>query len=393
MKMCFWGTSFNSMQRIFIVLLVLLSFFSCQKVKNEQFEFNIEGSVKNGEEVELTLLIPNDTLSKPINTKIKNGKFYFTGKSNNIQYAEIRFRQDLKDNNESIYSLIPVFIEKEKVNISFELAESKYYFKDISKIKFNKGYNSQLYYKEAINSIIGKHFTFINDYHLKKDSMHEHIYPTEKNVFFKKFDSICQKTKSVAYLKVLSFYLGNKFPPFDPDYITKEEKDKLNEILDTINIEYSKSNIYKELKFNINNLNAHNSKVNFSNFILKNEEGNSYELKKIISKNDYTVIDFWWTGCSPCRVFNKEGNKIYSLLKKNGIEIVGINVDTNINIWKKTSKIDNINWINLYAGPNHQIQIDYQVKSFPTKIIFNSNFEILNFEFKTPEELLKLKEN
>lgn len=381
------------MKRIFIISLTFLIIFSCKKNDISLFEYTIEGNVKNGEEIELTLLIPNDTTQRKTNTIIKNGKFLFSGKSKTIKYAEIRFRQDLKDNNERDYMYIPLFIEPGKTDISFELSESEYSFKNISDFKVNQGKNNQLYYKEAFSPTIGNHFTLINDYNSKRDSMHKYVYPIEKKMFFKKFDSIYQKSKSFSYLKILSSYLNDGYPQFDPDYITNEEKIKLNKILKSVDVHLLESNVYKELKFNINKLITHGNKIKFSNYTFKNELGKSFELKKIISQNNYTVIDFWWTGCTPCRLFNREGSKIYSKLKKNGIEIIGINVDSNINIWKKSSIEDKINWINLFAGSNSQVQIDYQVKSFPTKIIFNRKFEIVNFEFRKAEELLKLKNN
>jgi len=85
-------------------------------------------------------------------------------------------------------------------------------------------------------------------------------------------------------------------------------------------------------------------------------------------------LDFWWCNCAPCRKFNKKSEPIYSKLKENNIEIVGINIDTNPSIWNKVSKEDGIKWVDLYAGPNSDIQIAYKVYSFPTKIVIDNEF-------------------
>ena len=60
-------------------------------------------------------------------------------------------------------------------------------------------------------------------------------------------------------------------------------------------------------------------------------------------------------------------------------------------IWKNSSKKDAIKWIDLFAGPNSEIQSSYNIKAFPTNIIFNRKLEIINFEFIKAKELLNLK--
>ena len=92
-------------------------------------------------------------------------------------------------------------------------------------------------------------------------------------------------------------------------------------------------------------------------------------------------------GSGPCRKFNKEAKPFYSQLKEKGI--VAINVDRQNSDWKKSSKQDQIEWVNLYAGSNSTIIPDYQITSYPTKIIFDNNKKIIDFH--TAEELLQIK--
>ncbi|WP_299836912.1 TlpA disulfide reductase family protein [uncultured Tenacibaculum sp.] len=374
-----------------ILLLVLLSGISCQKKEKDQFDFKIEGEVENGNNLDLTLLIPNDSTQNQINTKIKNGKFSFTGSSKVIQYGEIRFKHDL-DANKTNYSFIPVFLEPGKTKISFGIIKSTSdIFKDIVKIKASQGKNTMFYYNEFFKKpTLTDHFSFINDYEKKKDSMHKNVYPIEKKIFFEKFDNVYQTTKSIAYLKFLSLYLQGNFPPFDPDYFSREDKSKLKKILEKTDSKLLNSNVYKEFNFILKSLFDNTKSLKYSNFTLVDIQNKQVELKKIIKKNKYTVLNFWWTGCSPCRKFNQEGNTIYNTLKENKIEIIGVNVDLDPSAWKKSSSTDKINWINLYAGPNSQVQINYQINSFPSKIIFNDKFQIIDFKFEKAEELISL---
>src|SRR5690606_29133495 len=115
-------------------------------------------------------------------------------------------------------------------------------------------------------------------------------------------------------------------------------------------------------------------------------------LSQIISANDFTVLDFWWSGCLPCRKFNQESTQHYRKLKENGIEIISINVDDGMSKWQRATKQDGIEWVNLYAGANSKIQSDYNIVAFPTTIIYDKNMQMIDFDFHEATELFKLKE-
>src|SRR5690606_34946917 len=130
--------------------------------------------------------------------------------------------------------------------------------------------------------------------------------------------------------------------------------------------------------------------LTFKDFTLIDIDGNEITLSKVIPNNKFTVIDFWWSGCIPCRKFNKETKPYYNQLKEKGIEIIAINVDRQNADWKNSSLKDQIEWINLYAGPDSKIIPDYQITYYPTKIIFDKDKNIIDFDFYTAEELLRM---
>lgn len=41
--------------------------------------------------------------------------------------------------------------------------------------------------------------------------------------------------------------------------------------------------------------------------------------------------------------------------------------------WERVSVKDCIEWINIYAGTNSKIQVEYNIVAFPTTIIFDKN--------------------
>lgn len=380
-----------------LILIFTILFLSCQKESpNNVIEFEIIGNIKKSEGLELSIIIPSAKEETKITSRVKDGKILFKGKSKKNQYVEIKLEEDIINNNESNISYLPIFLES-KVIFKIDVKESNdpnSSSKLFENIEIKEGINNKIFYKEAYNPTIGNHFTFVPNYNLKKDSLHRYVYPKEKGLFFRKFDSTFNKKPSIAYLQIITSYLNQNFPPFDQEYLSKKEKFKLSEILRNVSVEYKNTNTFKKLKFGINSLIKENkSLIKFENFSLPNKDGEKINLKEVIQKNNYTVLDFWWSGCAPCRKFNRNGTEIYPELKKNGIEIIGINTDMSAEIWKKSSKKDGIKWIDLFAGPNSDIQSSYNIKAFPTKIIFNNKLEIINFEFIDAKELLNLKNN
>lgn len=385
------------MKKILVLLGLSILLFSCKKKSTtNHFEFEIIGNIEKNEGLELSMIFPNEKEETKITSKVKNGKIVFKGESKKNLYVEIRLEEDIVNNKESNISLLPIFLES-KVIFKIDVKKSNdpdSSSKLFENIEIEEGINNKIFYKEAYNPTIGNHFTFVQNYSLKKDSLHKYVYPKEKKLFFRKFDSIFSEKPSIAYLQIITSYLNQDFPPFDKDYITKTEKKKLVQILKNVNKEIKITNTFKELKFNINNIIKENKNlIKFENYSLQNKNGDKINLKQIVQKNNYTVLDFWWSGCKPCREFNRNGTEAYPELEKNGIQVIGINTDMTTEIWKNSSKKDGIKWIDLFAGPNSDIQSSYNIKAFPTKIIFNSKFEIINFEFIEVKELLNLKNN
>ena len=380
-----------------LILIFTILFLSCQKESpNNVIEFEIIGYIKKNEGLELSIVIPSAKEETKITSKVNNGKILFKGKSKKNQYVEIRLEEDIINNKESNISYLPIFLES-KVIFKIDVKESNdpnSSSKLFENIEIEEGINNKIFYKEAYNPTIGNHFTFVPNYNLKKDSLHKYVYPKEKDLFFRKFDSTFNKKPSIAYLQIITSYLNQNFPPFDKEYLSEQEKFKLSEILRNVNEELKNTNTFKELQLGINSLIKENkSLIKFENFSLPNKDGKKINLKEVIQKNNYTVLDFWWSGCAPCRKFNRNGTETYPELKKNGIEIIGVNTDMSTEIWKKGSEKDGIKWIDLFAGPNSEIQSSYNIKAFPTKIIFNSKLEIINFEFTEAKELLNFKNN
>lgn len=77
----------------------------------------------------------------------------------------------------------------------------------------------------------------------------------------------------------------------------------------------------------------------FIDFEMNTPEGKSVKLSDFISKNKYTLIDFWASWCGPCRQEMPNVVAAYNEFKAKGFGIVGVSLDNNLESWKRLSRI------------------------------------------------------
>lgn len=350
--------------------LLILSNYSCtqEKANNSEFEFVIQGEVKDGDGVELALYIPGKGFNNRIKSTITDGKYIFNGRSDVIERGKIYFEEDIIDRETGFWAF-PVFIEpiEQKINFTIYGDSLKRWSKDEVIIKPS---NSKFSF-ENLNVARGKNQPSKE----KILSIHDSLFKNNN------FDA--------AELYYLTRILNKS--SFSDEKLSIKEKETINYLFDRIDTSLSKSFDYKSLKDKLNKINQINPDISFNDYTFANIEGNEIKLSDNIKNHKFTVLYFWINGCKPCRIFNKETTpKTYQLLKENNIELISISTDKSKEIWERYSTIDRISWINLYAGSVSDIILDYDIDSYPTKIILDNEFNIVDFKFNKAKDLLGL---
>jgi peroxiredoxin len=105
-------------------------------------------------------------------------------------------------------------------------------------------------------------------------------------------------------------------------------------------------------------------------FVAYDTEGEKHSLREFEGK--YILLDFWALACGPCKNAIPETRELYSN-NKEILTVVGINMVTNEDSWRETSKKDSITWINLSDGKGTfaGISADYGINGFPTYILID----------------------
>src|SRR5690606_39762352 len=112
------------------------------------------------------------------------------------------------------------------------------------------------------------------------------------------------------------------------------------------------------------------------------------------------LLDFWAAGCYPCRLQNKkEFPELLKKYSKDNFIIISYSLDTNEKDWRKSSKDDNITWLNItdLKGLKGENVIKYAVTAIPNSYLIDQKGTIVGtfvgFSEKTNEiepEIIRL---
>lgn len=370
-------------------LLLVFVFTSCKKDNQEnteettEFEYVLMGNVVNGDGQELKLVIPSLYPNETSITKVENGKYLFTGKLNNIEKAGL----SVVIGEQSMMMPKKVFLTKDTIVLDLEIGEQFNQTMILSDTVLKNKYNQ---YARKMN----KRFWELNTAviyadKVKSDSMRKNIYPGLRNKLINFLEEeLNEKQYSAIRLDYLRRYVADD-PVFDARDLSPSEISSMDDMLSQIDSTLVNTADYKVTQQHLYNL-KNNAPITFKDHTLVNIDGNEVTLSSVIAKNKMTVLDFWWSGCAPCRKFNVDAKPHYNELKELGVEIIAINVDRQSELWKKSSTQDQIEWVNLFASQNSTIIPEYQIDRYPTTFIFDQNQKLVNAKFHTIEELLDI---
>ena len=117
----------------------------------------------------------------------------------------------------------------------------------------------------------------------------------------------------------------------------------------------------------------------YIDFSMQTPEGKTVSLSDFVSKNKYTLIDFWASWCGPCRKEMPNVVEAYKAFKDKGFGIVGISLDENADKWKEAITALNITWPQMsdLQGWNNAGAKLYGVNSIPATVLVDQEGTIV----------------
>ena len=164
------------------------------------------------------------------------------------------------------------------------------------------------------------------------------------------------------------YELSAFFLDYLKSYIEKETTKELYDgLVDNVrNSEWGKSislHIEKSVKLEVGDKAV--------DFTLSTIDGKEVSLSDF--KGKYVLLEFWATGCAPCRRENPNLRKAYEKFKSAGFEILGVSLDKKRSHWQSTIAKDSISWTTVgdLKGMSGEVPITYSVNYIPKSYLFN----------------------
>jgi peroxiredoxin len=130
----------------------------------------------------------------------------------------------------------------------------------------------------------------------------------------------------------------------------------------------------------------------YLDFEQPDQYGNIIKFSEI--RGNLTLLEFWGSGCGPCRLENPNLVRIYNKFNDKGFEIISVAFDRRKESWAKAVKDDGLLWVNvsdLKFSSNAAGKI-YGVRSIPTNFLINKEGIIIAINLRNLDLEQKIEE-
>ena len=326
---------------------------SCTNSQSYKINGTVE-DIPNGETVYLQEY-DNDQLIKLDSAVISNGKFIFKGKQDSVVNRYITYMKGEK----RIFT--DFFLENG--NIKVELGQ----FSRVTGTKDNDIYQSFkdkfLALNKEMNDLYIKYQTDTTLTEPQKESLIKEIETKDKLGMDMVYNTILDNINNEVGVYLLPEFAG----AFN---IKQQEK-----LVNAVPAKYMNDKKIKALKEKVDLAIKTAVGEKYINFSMDNPEGKKISLSDFISKNKYTLIDFWASWCGPCRKEMPNVVAVYNEFKDKGFGIVGVSLDENLNDWKSAITDLGMTWPQMsdLKGWESEGAKLYGINSIPATLLVNQD--------------------
>lgn len=179
---------------------------------------------------------------------------------------------------------------------------------------------------------------------------------------------------------------------FYSDYMYFLTKESCSRIWPKMPVEFHKSPEGQVIQAYIKNEFTYKKGDPFYSFSLADSSGRMHKINDSLKK--FTILDFWSSTCPGCIRDHKLLKTKFSELQKQGVGIIGINLDSSESSWKGGMKRDSIPWLSLGAPEEvlNPIYAKYELFGTPKYFLLDKAGRIVEYELYLIDLLSLLKE-
>ena len=352
----------------------IMALASCQ----EKGGYTISGTVSgasDGDYVYLQNLNGREmvTLDSAV---VKGGKFEFKGMPDSVS-APKYITYNKNDQRMSVM----LFVQEGNINVNMAQGNSKVSGTPDNDAfqKFMEGYMKM---DEELGSIYNIYRTDSTLTKEQRDSL--------MNVMDKKqtegMDAIFAQMESNITNPVGVYLLSSFGSSFDVE--------KIAPLFDKVPQKYASNEALVSLKEYVDNAMKIVVGKKYIDFSMNDVNGKTVKLSDFVSKNKYTLIDFWASWCGPCRQEMPNVVEAYKQYKDKGFGIVGVSLDNDEAKWKDAIKNLNMTWDHVSDLKGWQCEGAglYGVRAIPATVLVDQEGTIIARNLRGEELAQKLAE-
>ncbi len=358
---------------ILMAAACLMAFVSCQEKNSYTIKGTVEG-VADGDTIYLQDWVDNHFV-KVDSTVVKGGSFEFTGVPDSTTL--VRYVTYMNDN---VQMLALTFMERGTINVELKQQKSKISgtLCNDAYQKFTERYDSvakvmqDLYRKTMTDSVLTEqqHKDLEMEIDKKGEEALDMIYHSiEENI-----------GNAMGLQTLLTF--GASFTP-----------DRILPLIDKVPAIYANNDELVAMKEHFQVLENTWEGKKFVDFTMSTPGGKEVKLSDYVSKNKYTLVDFWASWCGPCRAEMPLVVKMYNQYKAKGLGIVGVSLDNNLDSWKKGIQALGITWPQMSDLKGWQCEGAklYGVRSIPHTILISQDGTIVKRDLQGYKLLIEVE--
>ena len=372
------------MKKLLFVALSATLLFSCKDGKTDGYSLNgTIDSLEDGEQVFIEIPSEAGGITAIDTAVVKNGKFEFIGKTDEIKIAYIQIGK--------LQWKIPFVLENEKITVtaykdSLQASKAGGSYNNEELTKFNANFDK---INKRIEKFREENMGLMQEAQQNNDTetlerLDEEYKAIEKDIINYMESYASENPKSFVSLMLLSHLASGR----DVDF------EKLKASAAALAPELKSTKTGQELEEKIKNISATAIGQLAPDFSAPNPDGQMVSLKESLGK--VTLIDFWASWCGPCRVENPHVVALYNEFHEKGLNIIGVSLDREDQKekWINAITTDNLTWtqvsnLKFWQDP---IAKQYSVQSIPATFLLDADGKIIAKNLRGAELRAKVAE-